>query len=146
MDIRENSIILLSTVIWIYRYTSVFKIELVPDDINFEVEISIKGYHKWVIQIYENFHAISISMICIWKYCPTIKVNAFDGFEKINSFQRWIFDFNDEIYDSKCEGDIMLVATFFATCLQFCVPRVNRNLQVIKIIIIPIFLFIFEHR
>ena len=46
MDIRENSIILLSTVIWIYRYTSVFKIELVPDDINFEVEISIKGYHK----------------------------------------------------------------------------------------------------
>ena len=53
---------------------------------------------------------------------------------------------NNEIYDSEWERDILLVATFFATCLQFCVPRVNRNLQDIKIVVIPIFLFIFEPR
>ena len=57
-----------------------------------------------------------------------------------------LLNLNNEIYDSKWEGDIMLVATFFATCLQFCVPRVNRNLQDIKIVVIPIFLFIFEAR
>ena len=49
MDICENSAIILSAVIWIYRYTNIFKIELVPDDINLEVEISNKCYQKWVI-------------------------------------------------------------------------------------------------
>ena len=34
---------------------------------------------------------------------------------------------NNEIYDSEWERIVLLVATFFATCLQFCVPRVNRN-------------------
>ena len=53
---------------------------------------------------------------------------------------------NNEIYDSEWERYILLVATFFATCLQFCVPRVNINLQDIKIVVIPIFLFIFEPR
>ena len=53
---------------------------------------------------------------------------------------------NNEIYDSEWERIVLLVATFFATCLQFCVPRVNRNLQDIKIVVIPIFLFIFEPR
>ena len=46
MDICENNTIILSAVIWIYRHTYIFKIELVPDDINLEVEINIKCYHK----------------------------------------------------------------------------------------------------
>ena len=52
MNICENSIIILSAVIWIYCDTSILNIELVPDDFNLEVEISIKCYYKWVILIY----------------------------------------------------------------------------------------------
>ena len=61
IDICENSIIILSSVIWIYCDTSIFKIELVPDDFNLEVGISLKCYYNWVIEIYENFS----SNLCI---------------------------------------------------------------------------------
>ena len=89
MNICENSIIILSAVIWIYCDTSIFKIELVPDDFNLEVGISLKCYYNWVIEIYENFS----SNLCIGDlYLKKLSnYNALDWFQNIGNFQTCIF-------------------------------------------------------